>query len=160
MNREKEPLYRKENKNVINCQSNRGGEFRHSRNTKKMKNFEGDKMSMKNKKQRGLDYTPLFKFLLSKVGKDWDEVYKEAVNRLDKQEPIFWMVALHEHEKSEQIITGESTYWSGLYVDENKILQKVNPNLSINDIYPGCNCCTHTFNGKVVSNKRYSQKNV
>ena len=37
----------------------------------------------------------MFKFLLSKVGADWDSIFSEAKRRLDKPEPIFWMVALH-----------------------------------------------------------------
>ncbi len=32
------------------------------------------KEKMKRGVERGLDYTPLFKFLLSKVGSDWDSV--------------------------------------------------------------------------------------
>ena len=50
-------------------------------------------------RQNGLDYTPLFRFLLSKVGQDWDAVHSEAVARLDRQEPIYWMVALKEADK-------------------------------------------------------------
>ena len=43
--------------------------------------------------RHGYDYTPLFKFLLSRAGKNWDDVYSEAISRLDQEEPIWWMVA-------------------------------------------------------------------
>ena len=43
-------------------------------------------------KQHGLDYTPLYKFLLFKVGRKWDEVYSEAIARLDKKNQFFgWL---------------------------------------------------------------------
>ncbi len=102
---------------------------------------------MHGKHRRGLDYTPLFKFLLSKVGSDWNDVFSEAVARLDRPEPIFWLVALNEHEKREYVLMGESTYYSGLYVDTEGRLRVVNPELGPEDITPLCSCCTHTFNG-------------
>ena len=101
------------------------------------------------KKERGLDYTPLFRFLLSKVGCKWDEVFSEAKSRLDKTEPIFWLEALNEPEKKDYVRMGEASYYSGLYVDENGVLQITNPDLKASDMKPFCNCCTHTFNGKV-----------
>lgn len=150
---EKAPLYRKENKRAVHYRGDIGGEYRYSRNTKKQKEGEFTHQGMKQGKQRGLDYTPLFKFLLSKVGKNWDEIHSEAVSRLDKEDPIFIMVAIKDEDKKGSFRYGESTYYSGLFVDENHILQKVKPELSINDFYPKCTCCTHTFNGIVVTNK-------
>ena len=118
-----------------------------------MKEFEGSKMGMKGS-NRGLDYTPLFHFLISKVGKPWAEVHSEAVSRLDgkdvnsrRVDPIRCMVAEHEHEKCDSFRYGESSQWSGLFVDDDGILQKVNPALTINDFEATCTCCTHTFNG-------------
>jgi hypothetical protein len=96
-------------------------------------------------KQRGLDYTPLFKFLLSKRG-PWNDVHAEATARLDRQEPIFWMVALEGHERRPYIRAGESSYYSGMYVDEAGILQLVDPSLGPSSLTPSCKCCTHTFN--------------
>lgn len=103
---------------------------------------------MNGKRQRGLDYTPLFRFLLSKVGSDWNSVHQEAVSRLDKPEPIFWLVALHEYEKKDFVRMGESSYFSGLYVNEQGLLEIVNPDLGPEKMAPLCRCCTHTFNGK------------
>lgn len=102
---------------------------------------------MHGKQQRGLDYTPLFRFLLSKVGQPWDDVFSEAVARLDKAEPIFWLVALREDEGRDVVRLGESTYFSGLYVDGKGTLQLVNPSLGPEDMAPTCACCTHTLNG-------------
>jgi hypothetical protein len=99
------------------------------------------------KEQRGLDYTPLFKFLLSKVGKEWNAVHAEAMRRLDRPDPIFWLVALHQHERKDYVLVGESSYYSGLYVDQAGLLQFVNPSLGPSSFVPQCKCCTHTFNG-------------
>jgi hypothetical protein len=150
MNRDniKEPLYRKVNTKARGVRHNFGGDYKHSRN-KKRETVEQVKGTMFGRKARGLDYTPLFKFLLSKVGSNWDDVYSEAKSRLDKPQPIFWIVALNENEKEEVVRVDESTYFSGLYVDENNILQLSNPNLKSTDLKPFCTCCTHTLNGKV-----------
>ncbi|HRO44045.1 MAG TPA: hypothetical protein PL009_14515, partial [Flavipsychrobacter sp.] len=100
-------------------------------------------------KQRGLDYTPLFQFLLSKVGSKWHEVFSEAKSRLDKCDPIFWMVALVKNDRKDYVRVGEASYFSGLLVDEENFLQITNPDLKASDFQPACSCCTHTFNGKV-----------
>jgi hypothetical protein len=161
MNRVKEPLYRKENKLAIGYRGDIGGDFRHTRNTKKFKRSDNHLSGMGGNKQRGVDYTPLFRFLLSKVGEKWDAVYSEAVSRLDREDPIFWMVYTEDpvvdfhhpdQEMKESFRAGESSMYSKLMVDENGILQYVNPNLTINDFHKTCHCCTHTFNGKVINN--------
>lgn len=95
-----------------------------------------------------MDYTPLYRFLLSKVGSNWEEVFREATSRLDKPDPIFWMVALDKEEKRDIVRTGESSYFSGLYVDDDGIIQLSNPDLKAADMQPDCTCCTHTLNGK------------
>lgn len=112
--------------------------------------------SMKRGVHRGLDYTPLFRFLLSKVGQEWDKVFSEAVTRLDTQEPIFWMVKIKDDpsdrsNNEDWFGTGEARY-SKLFVDNNGILQKINPELKNEYFIPSCGC-THTFNGKVLINK-------
>lgn len=98
--------------------------------------------------KHGLDYTPLYRFLLSKVGQQWDDVFSEAIARLDNPEPIFWMVALNGADRRDIVRTGESSYFSGLFVDDDGLLQRVNPDLSIEDMEPKCPCFTHTFNGE------------
>src|SRR5688572_22460461 len=95
--------------------------------------------------RRGLDYTPLFRFLLSRVGHDWDAVHSEAVSRLDRPEPIFWLVARSEAEKKPFVRCGDHAYYSGLYVDENARLAVVDPTLTVEQMVPTCSCCTHTF---------------
>ena len=100
-------------------------------------------------KHRGLDYTPLFQFLISKVGQLWETVFEEAIARLDKPDPIFWLVATNEDTKKEMVRVGESSYFSGLFVDSAGILQLSNPTLRAANMAPFCTCCTHTFNGKV-----------
>ncbi len=150
MNRKKEPLYRKENKVSLSNKYNvvKGGDFRHQRNTKEFLNYDGSHSPM-NSGQFGYDYTPLFKFLLSKVGENWDSVFSEAISRLDKKEPIFWLVAKNADEKKDIIRCGDNSYYSGLYIDENNLLQIANVNAEVPDAYKSSSE-TVTFNGKVV----------
>lgn len=152
MNRSKKPLYRKVNTRARGVRHIFGGDFKNSRH-KKRESIEQIKGSMHLKQKRGLDYTPLFRFLLSKVGEDWDEIFKEANSRLDKTEPIYWLVSINEDEKKDYVRTGESSYFSGMYVDDNRKLQLVNPELTAMDLTPFCNCCTHTLNGKVFGSE-------
>lgn len=148
MNKEKSKLFRKVNTKAFNVHHNFGGDFKNTRNSKR-ETLEQTKGKMFGKKERGLDYTPLYRFLLSKVGSNWDKIFSEAKARLDKVDPIFGMVALKEDEKEDFVRIGESSYFSGLFVDDNKILQLSNPTLKAKDMKPFCTCCTHTFNGKL-----------
>ena len=148
----KKPLYRKDNKTAIGYRHNiRTGDFSAERHTKKMKNFKGIFLSMHGKKERGYDYTPLFKFLLSKVGQKWDDVYSEAVSRLNMREPIFWMVTLHPKENElPYMCTGDCSCFSKLTVNEEGILVKLNPEFTAKDLGPSYyNFNTNTFNGEV-----------
>lgn len=142
MNKEVKPLYRKVNSKAIGCHHHTGPDAKNDRNTKK-----GMSKSMKKNDHRGLDYTPLYKFLLSKVGEDWTTIHSQAVARLDKEEPIYHLVAKDESHKKDYVRCGESSFYSGLYIDEENKLQKVNPDLKNEDLYPSCWCCTHTLNG-------------
>jgi hypothetical protein len=141
----KEPLYRKVNTQTHGVHHGTGGDYRTERNGAALS--EAGRSSMHGKQKRGLDYTPLFRFLLSKVGAEWDGVYREAVARLDRPDPIFWLVARHEAERREIVRLGESSYFTGLYVDDDGILRIVNPDLRAEDQVPSCSCCTHTLNG-------------
>lgn len=153
MNREKEPLYRKEKKTGLSlhghiAKGKKESWSRHTKETKKEAAAEVSHKSMKRGKY-GYDYTPLYRFLLSKVGERWDDVYSEAVSRLDKPEPIFYMVVLHpqpDEQPSRRL--GESAYFSTLTVNEEGILVKLNPDYEMTEVY--CQCCTHTWNGKRV----------
>lgn len=148
MNKEKSKLFRKVNTKTYNVHHTFGGNYKNTRNSKK-ETLEQTKGKMFGKKERGFDYTPLYRFLISKVGSDWNDVFSEAKSRLDKTEPIFVIVALKENEKHDFVRIGESSYFSGLYVDNNNILKLCNPDLKAKDMKPFCACCTHTFNGKL-----------
>ena len=141
-------LYRKVNTKARGVFHRSDSDYRNNRNTK---NSEFSKMAKD--VQRGLDYTPLFRFLLSKVGHNWDLVFSEAISRLDKKDPIFWMVSMGLDGAEDYIRIGESSYYSGLYVDENGLLQVVSPELDETSLDPTCSCCTHTFNGKPFTKK-------
>ncbi|MBW4795191.1 hypothetical protein [Pseudomonas tolaasii] len=127
--------------------------YRYERHTKRQKRSLPTRGSMHSHQRHGFDYTPLYRFLLSKVGQPWGKVFSEVNARLDRPEPVFWMVALHAHDKKEYVRTDESTYYSGLWVDEEGVLQKVNPQLTPEKMKPFCDCCTHTFNGVVLLQK-------
>ena len=146
--KEIKPLYRKVNSRTIKNNHHTGSDARHDRNTKR-----GLSRSMKKNVQRGLDYTPLYMFLLSKVGEDFDKVHSEAIKRLDKEEPIFHMVS-KDKEGVGYFRGGENSLFSSLYIDDNNTLQKINPNLSNEDLEPSCTCCTHSFNGKSLIKKQ------
>ena len=149
MRGQKEPLYRRVNTRTHGVRHGaQGGEARWNRNTKEAKASEATRGSMHPGHRHGLDYTPLYRFLISKVGQDWDVVYSEAVARLDRPEPIFQMVALREDDEQDYVRIGESSYWSGLRVNGLNVLEKVAPDLSVDDMVPFCACCTHTFNGE------------
>lgn len=158
---QKEPLFRKVNTTARGVVHNSGGSYRHTRNTKAEKNSEENRSSMGKKTNRGLDYTPLYRFLLSKVGKNWTEVHKEAVSRLDREEPIFWMVALRDEDKKSDFRSDENSYYNGLFVDENNILQKVDPTRGPENMYATCACCTWSFNGISVNvTPEQAEKNI
>jgi hypothetical protein len=141
----KEPLYRKVNTQTHGVRHDTGGNFRTERGASAL--AEVTRGPMHGNRKRGLDYTPLFRFLVSRVGAEWDAVYGEAIARLDRPDPIFWLVARHDDERREIVRTGESSYFTGLYVDDEGILRMVNPVLRAEDLTPSCSCCTHTLNG-------------
>jgi hypothetical protein len=145
----KHALYRKQNTQAHGLSYYRGGQFRDGRHAKHRLRDEEDASprSMGGKRTQGRDYTPLFRFLLDKVGCPWDAVYGEAVARLDRRDPIFWLVALRPEERQAVVRVGESSYYSGLYVDESGILQRVDPGFRAEHMQPLCDCCTYTFNG-------------
>ena len=146
----KEPLFRKENRTARCLHPGRGGEYRWQRNSKSEKAREIDEVSRGKMRglQRGLDYTPLFRFLLSRVGKDWPATHSEAVARLITAEPIYWMVAMRSEDRRRYFRAGENSYFSGLYVTEDKFLALTDPDLTLADMRPDCDCCTHTLNGR------------
>ncbi|MEL7117348.1 MAG: hypothetical protein AAGP08_17485 [Pseudomonadota bacterium] len=149
---DKKPLYRRVNRTARGAPCGQGGEYRWQRNTKAEKSSQATHAGMGPKHQHGLDYTPLFKFLLSKVGEDWDAVHSEAVSRLDKEEPIFWLVARSPDDERPVVRVGEASYYSGLRISADNRLERVAPDLTERDLYPFCACCTHTFNGHRFTN--------
>jgi len=145
----KKPLYRSVNTRTHGVHHGSGGDYRWSRR-REDRMHEG---AMGGRQRHGLDYTPLFRFLLSRVGEDWDAVHAEAVARLDRVEPIFWLVARPEAERQPFVRIGENSYYSGLYIDEDNRLRLVDPALRVEDMEPACACCTHTFNGVPFTRK-------
>lgn len=110
MNRKK-PLYRKVNTNAKGVRHNFGGDSKFVKNAKR-DSLEQVKGSMHGKQERGKDYTPLFKFLYTKVGQDWNEVFDGVISRLNTTESIFWLVAINQDEKESYVRIGGSTYFS------------------------------------------------
>lgn len=150
MHSEKEPLYRKVNTRTRMVRHHKGLDYRHERNTKAVKSSEASRASMHGKYRRGFDYTPLYQFLLSKVGQPWAQVHQEAVARLDQPDPIFRMVARTPDDESPMVSVGEHTFYQGLRVDEEGILRVVSESIGPHDVPRWCTCCTYSFNGKPV----------
>lgn len=161
---QKPPLYRSVNTRTHGVRHGSCRAYRYERHTKSEKDKRSNRGSMHSHQRHGFDYTPLFRFLLSKVGHPWDEVFSEAKARLDRPEPIFWMVAMHESDKEESVRTDENSYYSGLWVDEAGLLQKVNPMLTPEQMGPFSDYDTHTFNGVVFAQssarKRWAKPTV
>jgi hypothetical protein len=144
---QKAPLFRSVNTTAHGVHHQDGGDFRDQRKARGDAVQWATRQIMSGRKRRGLDYTPLFRFLLSKVGEDWHAVHAEAKSRLDSPDPIFWLVARTPAEERDCVRVGESSYFSGLKVDEQGKLQRVDPTLGPERLKPDCKCCTHTFNG-------------
>ena len=153
-------LYRSFNSRTHGVRHGSCRAYRYERNTKSERNTLANRGSMHSHLRHGFDYTPLFRFLLSKVGHPWTKVFSEANARLDRPEPVFWMVALHESDKQEYVRTDENSYYSGLWVDEAGLLQKVNPQLTPELMDPFYDCCTHTFNGVVFAQALHRVENL
>jgi hypothetical protein len=156
MNRKKKPLYRKVNTKARGVRHDFGGDYKNTRNSKK----RSKTVKMKRGVKRGLDYTPLFKFLLSRVGRPWEPTHSEAISRLDKEDLIWYIVLRTEEDlrwgAKNYVRVGESSYYSRLYVDEKGLLQKIDPSFDHTTLTPDCKCCTHTFNG-IQFTKKYKE---
>jgi hypothetical protein len=144
----KEPLFRKINTRTHHVRREAGGEFRHERSSSK--DWETTRGSMHPDTKHGHDYTPLHRFLLSRVGRPWVPTRSEAEARIDDDSQITWMVAEAGEERRACVRTGENSYFSGLFVDDEGVLRVVDPELTAETFLPSCSCCTHTFNGERV----------
>lgn len=148
---QKQPLYRKVNSRTHHVDHGGGGEARWARNTKAAKSSEATHGSMHPGLRHGLDYTPLYRFLLSRLGRDWDEVCSEALPRIANKDALYHMVFRRGDDERAFVRLGENSYWSGLRVNAAHQLEKVAPDVTAEAIEPGCTCCTHTFNGVVIA---------
>lgn len=144
-------LYRSVNTRTHGVRHGSCSAYRYERHSKKAQRTLSTRGSMHSHHQHGFDYTPLFRFLLSKVGHPWDQVFSEANARLNRPEPVFWIVAQHESDKHDYVRTDENSYYSGLCIDEAGLLQKINPQLTPEQMKPICDGYTHTFNGVVFA---------
>lgn len=146
----KAPLWRRENTTTHGVRRH-GGEYRWDRNTKAGAAWEeGRTVRGVGERRAGgdrRDYTPLYRFLLARVGEPWDAVHAEAVSRLDNVDPIEWMVAMRPEDEKPYVYIGENSAWSGLKVETSGRLARVDPTLGPEHMEPGCPCCTHTLNG-------------
>ena len=146
-NREK-MLYRKVNTKARNVHHHTGEDFKHSRNGKKEISSK-----MKQGVKRGLDYTPLYKYLIKQVGKNWDDIYSKVLPRVLDEESIFHIVSKNKETAQDYCRIGESSYFSGLFINENGVLEITNKEINHSTINPFCACCTHSFNGQLFTQK-------
>ena len=145
--RGKAPLWRKVNTTARGAKRyHGGGEYRWDRRSKEGEAKREARSGMR-AGRNGRDYTPLYRFLLSRVGRDWTAVHSEAVSRLDDPDVVYHIVARTDDEKQAYYRCGESSFFSGLYVDGDGRLALVDPTLGPEHLEPWCGCCTHTLNG-------------
>ena len=164
---EKKPLYRKVNRCTHSIERHfTGGDARWVRNAKERNRVAAERGTLGRKHFHGLDYTPLFRFLLKSVGECWTAVRAEAAARLPKdsphwsaENPIFWMVHDPEGERDHLrakahpfFHASEFALFSTLLVDGKGDLRKLDPDFGIEHVSPYCPCHTHTFNGSIVTN--------
>jgi hypothetical protein len=153
MRGEKPLLYRKVNSTAYLARHGTGRSASEDRNTKDAKRDESTRGSMHPNLRHGFDYTPLYRFLLSRVGAEWAGTYQEAASRLDQVEPIFRMVQKSGEPQFPYLRSGESTYFSTLFVDADGRLAICDPSVTKDTLEPMCKCCTHTFNGQPFGRK-------
>ncbi|RVR15362.1 hypothetical protein EOL35_26440, partial [Escherichia coli] len=77
-------LYCSVNTTTRHHSNNPGAEYCWERNRKRV----GDELLAKREsihggQKHGRDYTPLFYFLIKKIGKSWNEIFSEVCGRLD-----------------------------------------------------------------------------
>lgn len=163
MNKEKKPLYRKINRTPVTDMW-KGGEYRWDRAKHKKSDLKFEKMIKRGKGYSDYDYAPLYYFLLSKVGQDWTAIHSEAVSRLpnikDGKEHV-WDIVFRPYEYTGNpkdmcpyTRYGDDSYYSTLYIDENNILRKVDPDFHVEKLnnYYLWGRGTPTFNGKRIMN--------
>jgi hypothetical protein len=146
---EKKLLYRKENTRTHGVRR-KGGDWRWERHSKATVSDDRKAVGMGRNLRNRHDYTPLARFLLSRVGQDWTATHSEAVSRLDREEPIWWFVARNELERQPYVRCGDDSYFSGLYIDDENILRRVAPDLTA-DHFPLDTFGCRTFNGERVA---------
>jgi hypothetical protein len=50
-----------------------------------------------------------------------------------------------DYKRRDLVCIGESSFYPGLFVDENGILRQVNPSITRKDVKVTCRCCTRTY---------------
>lgn len=142
------PLWRKNNRDKRVMKS-------HSKYDKNKKN--GVKHSMSSHKN-GRCFKPLYNFLLSSVGKNFDVVRSEALRRIESCDAarLYDIISRDTDTENIEAITriSESSTFSTLYIDSDNILRVAHPEICNEHISPTCYCCTHTFNGKPIKHKQ------
>lgn len=159
MNKQPKPLYRKWNTRVLSPSywlNLWGGDYRHER-SKHKNDFETTKLPMKKNRGAGYDYTPLYQYLRSHVGENWNDIYSKILPRLPdtKEGREAWTIfVLQPGEKVRPLVRyGPRSMFSALYIDEKNLLQVVDPTVGVEH----CNAPygkdfpeTYTLNGKRI----------
>ncbi|MGL5689956.1 MAG: hypothetical protein ACRDD8_03955 [Bacteroidales bacterium] len=141
------PLWRKVNKDrrISDCDS------KYDKNRKR-----GVNRSMASKRN-GRCFKPLYHFLLSSVGRNFNDVYSVIKLRLEACDidRVYDIISLKSDitEIEPTVKVGRNSIYSTLYIDADNILRVAHPDVCNEQIYPSCTCCTHTFNGKELIQK-------
>jgi hypothetical protein len=153
--KEIKPLYRKENKRSLRTSYyvKTGGEARWYRNSKQEKEDIENEVTRQKipKKKLDMDFSPFYNYLVSNVGSNADEVFRNAVPRMpDVATTKQCWDYMFGKDSGEIHRMGENSYWSALYVDDEGLIQKIDPLAQPpreHYCYPGW---TIGFNGKTL----------
>jgi hypothetical protein len=127
----KEKLYRKINKKSLSTKYyvKKGGEYSWKR-SKVNCDLEYPMFESMKSKKLGRDYTPLYRFLESKIDQVWNDIYSECVKRLDTTDPIWWVVvnsdlSIIKHNYNNIVRIGQGSYCQRLYINKDGILKSL-----------------------------------
>ena len=126
MKEQKNPLYRKINTKSLSTRYWVEGKPKYKHDKLKYEREGLMVIPIKRRRVHGcnwgnFNYNPLFRFLHSKVGSNWDEIYSECCDRLLYREPV-WVLVDRYYKGYDTVRFGENNYWDKLYINEYGIL--------------------------------------
>lgn len=180
MNFKDKQLYRSANKSTYQntLTEKTAKHFRYTRNTKIMSGSIVKRGKMQPNNNLGYDYTPLIKFLFSRLNQNFDITFSEinlilnnGLHKPKVKTEILSMINVLVHKQviiNDNIVNdnngnilssffrfGEATYYDSFYIDNDnnlKLIKDITKEIFEFCDY-ACHCHTHSYNGKKYINK-------